>query len=423
MRLTENSKMIMNFLSKKNCVPTIDHSKKTNEILLHLYDDIKAAFEYVKNLKSSKKFSDFYNVKITRINNINEIPRPRLYSDKAFPEKARVHINEHATYLLIYSFSLFQRTIRFRFIVEDVYVSENIETYNKYVDSMLTWMYILNEYSSKECSRELDVYLYFTSLKKMLPETNVSVLSETNVNTAYTTTCPKISDIVIFRREEWFKVFMHETFHNFALDFSDMNTERCTKHILEIFPIKSEVNLFEAYTEFWAEFMNVLFCSYIAMRDKNDHHEFLENAEYLLQLERTFGFFQLVKTLDFMGLKYKDLYAKNVASATAREILYKEKTSVFSYYVLNLVLFNNYPGFLNWCDKNNLSLLQFKKTASNLDEFCNYIEKNYKKSTIVHGVACTEQLLDKLKLSKKKMTNSKMNYLMQNMRMAVCELG
>jgi hypothetical protein len=421
MKLTENSELIMSFLSKKNCVSQVNMTKKTKQILLKLYNEIKLANDYISSLKS-KKGSDFYNLKITRINNVTEIPRPRLYSDKAFPEKVRSHINDHATYLLVYSFSLFQRKIKFKFIVEDELINNNVDTYNRYVDSMLLWMYILNDYSSNECSKELEVYLYFTTLKKILPETNISVLSENNVNTAYTTTCPKVSDIVIFRKEEWFKVFMHETFHNFALDFSDMNVENCTKRILSIFPIKSDVNLFEAYAEFWAEFMNSLFCSFFAMHDKSNEDEFLSNAEYFLHFERTFGFFQMAKTLDFMGLKYKDLYSNNKASIASREILYKENTSVFSYYVLNLILFNNYQGFLAWCNTNNLSLLQFKKTNRNLDEFCNYIEKNYKTKSMLDGVSCTENLLAKMK-SKKNVSNQKISYLMRNMRMTVCELG
>ena len=246
MNLTENSELIMSFLTKKNCVSQVNITKKTKQILLKLYHEIKIAHDYVCSLKN-KKGHDFYNFKITRINNITEIPRPRLYSDKAFPEKIRSHINDNATYLLVYSFSLFQRKIKIKFIVEDEIINNFIDTYNRYVDAMIMWMYILNDYSSKECSKELEVYLYFTTLKKILPETNISVLSENNVNTAYTTTCPKVSDIVIFRKEEWFKVFMHETFHNFALDFSDMNVENSTKRILSIFPIKSDVNLFEAY--------------------------------------------------------------------------------------------------------------------------------------------------------------------------------
>ena len=37
----------------------------------------------------------------------------------------------------------------------------------------------------------------------------------------------------------------------------------------------------------------------------------MKNAEYLIHLERTYSFFQLVKTLDFMGLRYIDLYSKS----------------------------------------------------------------------------------------------------------------
>ena len=142
MKLTENSKMIMNFLSKKNCIPILKHSKNTDQILLKLYAEIKVAAEYLAAIKANKKFNDFYNVKITRINNISEIPKPRVYSDKAFPEKVRAHINENATYLIVYTFSLFQRHIHFKFIAEDDSIDENIGTYNKFVDMMLIWMYI-----------------------------------------------------------------------------------------------------------------------------------------------------------------------------------------------------------------------------------------------------------------------------------------
>lgn len=420
MKLTENSKIIMSFLTKKDCISPVRLTNKTKQLLIKLYNEIKTANNYILSLKN-KQLIDFYNVKIQRINNIKEIPKPRLYSNRSFPEKVRNHINEHATYLLVYSFSLFQRKIQFKFIVEDKNINNTIHDYNRYVDIMLSWIYILNNYSSKDCSKELDVYLYFSNLKKILPESNISILNENNINTAYTTTCPIISDIVIFRKEEWFKVFIHETFHNFALDFSDMNVENATKRILNIFPIKSDVNLFEAYAEFWAEFMNSLFCSYFAMHNKNNENEFIYNAEYFLHFERTFGFFQLVKILNFMGLKYNDLYSNNKSSITSRKFLYKENTSVFSYYVLNLVLFNNYQGFLQWCDTNNISLFQFKKTDKNLDEFCNYIEKNYKTNTILNGIDCTKNLLEKMKLSKNK--NKTNTYLMQNMRMTICELG
>jgi len=422
MKITETSKIIMEFLSKKNCIKEVNHTKKTDKSLLKLYNDIRDADIYINSLKENTKLIDFYNIKVSRINNVNEIPKPRLYSDKSFPEKIRNHIDENATYLLIYVFSLFGRHIKFKFIVEDQKINDNIETYHSYVDRMLMWLYIINDYSSKECSKELEVYLYFTSLKKILPSSNISILNENNVNTAYTTTCPKVSDIVIFRKEEWFKVFIHETFHNFALDFSDMNVEQATKRILDIFPVKSNVNvnLFEAYAEFWAELMNSLFCSYFAMGNKSDKVEFLENAENFLYFERSFGFFQMVKTLAFMGLRYNDLYSKNKTSVISRDILYKENTSVLAYYILTSILFNNYSGFLSWCDENNFSLLQFKKTNKNLESFCSFIEKNYKTKSMLDSVECSENLLAKLNLKK---NNYKIGYLLKNMRMTACELG
>jgi L-rhamnose isomerase len=68
------------------------------------------------------------------------------------------------------------------------------------------------------------IYIYHTSLLKILPNTNVDILNENNVNTAFTRTCPSNSEIVVFRKEEWFKVFIHETFHSFGIDFASMNT-------------------------------------------------------------------------------------------------------------------------------------------------------------------------------------------------------
>ena len=209
---------------------------------------------------------------------------------------------------LTFTFSLFSRNITLHFIVEDE--KPDVETFEKYVDAIYMWIYILSSYASKRCSNSLVVYLYFTSLEKSLPSSNVETLDELNVNTAFTTTCPRDSEIVVFRKEEWFKVLIHESFHNFALDFSDMNNSHAHKCILDIFKVNSNVNLYESYTEFWAEIMNALFCSFYTLKNKRDIDQFLSNSEFFINFERTYSYFQLVKALDFMGLTYEDLYSK-----------------------------------------------------------------------------------------------------------------
>jgi hypothetical protein len=244
------------------------------------------------------------------------------------------------------------------------------------------------------------------------------ILNENNVNTAFTTTCPANSEIVVYRKEEWFKVFIHESFHNFGLDFSDMNTQDCTNHILQLFNVHSEVNLYESYTEFWAEIMNAAFSSFFLLKEKTNLEEFLSTMETIIHYERTYSFFQMVKTLHFMNLTYANIYTKDSANQVLSETLYKEKTSVLSYYIIKTILLNNYSGFLNWCKKYNLSLLQFKKTTSNLKAFCVFIEKNYKTPSMLKNIDKTEVFFQKLK-NKKTNNNS---YILTNMRMSVCEM-
>jgi len=199
-----------------------------------------------------------------------------------------------------------------------------------------------------------------------------------------------------------------------------MNNSRCKNRILNIFPVHSEVNLYESYTEFWAEIINALFCSFFSLKNKNNIEEFLSYSEFFINFERTYSFFQLVKTLRFMGLTYKDLYSKNINSKIMRETLYKENTNVLSYYVIKTILLNNYQGFLFWCKKHNLSLLQFKKTLANQDEFCNFIEKNYKTSSMLESIDISQKFLNNLYSKNKKLYDK---YVLTNLRMSICELG
>jgi hypothetical protein len=420
MKLTQESRNLMSFFINNNCLPHIKQTKKTSSILKKLYNEIKNAVSYIQQAKS--KMGDlFYKLVIEHITNIKQIPKPKTFPPNAFPPDIRKHIDEYSLSLLTYSFHIFNKKINISFLTEDDNPEQLIETYNTYVDYMLVWLCIVDGYSSRNCSNDLNIYIYHTTLLKLLPNSNIEVLDENNINTAFTRTCPKDAEIVVFRKEEWFKVFIHETFHNFGLDFSNMNTTTCNSKILSIFPVNSDVNLYEAYTEFWARLMNSLFCSYLNMKNKNDVHEFLENAEVFINFERIYSFFQMVKVLKFMNMSYKNLYEKSTNSEYIRKTMYKEETSVLSYYIITLILFNNYQEFLSWCNTNNTVLLQFKKTISNLDSFCKFIEKKHNSKTILDGVSCTEKLMIKVNRNSKKKKD--LLYIANNLRMTMCELG
>ena len=417
MKLSKNSKQLMLFFTQNKYINSVKQTKRTDNILNELYNDILNAYKYLLFLKQK---GSYYTITTKKVLTASQISKPQNFNSNSFPELVRKHIDELTMSEITYNFSLYGRNIKIHFIVEDDNVELEIETYNKHVDSIIMWLYILNQYASKQCANSLVIYLYFTSLEKKIPNSNIFILDEINVNTAFTTTCPKDSEIVVFRKEEWFKVFIHETFHNFALDFSDMNNNNAHKCILDIFKVNSNVNLYEAYTEFWAEIMNALFCSFFSLKNKNDIEEFLSNAEFFINFERTFSFFQLVKTLDFMGLTYTDFYSKSDRSRINRENLYKEKTSVLSYYIIKTIMINNYQGFLSWCKTNNLSLLQFKKTLKNQNDFCKFIENNYTSSSMLNGVSETKSFLNDMRKKSKRMN---LSYILSNLRMSICELG
>jgi hypothetical protein len=428
MKLTNKSKQILSFFTNNKYIHHIKHTNATNTILLKLYYDILNAYKFLQSIKKNNT----YDYEITKIQNSLEITKPKNFNYNSFPQVIRDHIDELSLSEIAYSFSLFNRKIKVVFVVEDPNIELKINTYNKYVDSIIMWLYILNLYSSKQCANSLVIYFYFTSLEKKLPVSNIYILDEKHINTAFTTTCPKDSEIVIFRHEEWFKVFIHETFHNFGLDFSDMNNDNCHNYLLKIFKVNSLVNSYEAYTEFWAEIINALFCSFYSLKNANrendtvvNQREFLSNAEFFINFERCYSFFQLVKVLDFMGLSYEDLYLNKLENQLLRETLYKENTNVLAYYVIKTVMMNNYPSFLTWCDKNNLSLIAFKKTIANQQKFCEFIEKNYKSASMLENVDNTKLFLEQLK---KKKTNAVINsktkhFLLTNLRMTICELG
>ena len=421
MKISENSNNLLNFFIKNKHINYVSQNSKTKKIIKTLYENILEAYEYTNNLKQTEdnKINKF---DIKKINSVNQIPKPNSFSSDAFPKEVIKTIDKHSNYVVSYDFVIpdknknIKRKITIFFITEKEYDKAKI---NKYINVIMMWLFILNKYTTKKCAETLKVYFYFTSLEKQIPQQGIEdiVLDEYNINTAFTRTCPSNSEIVVFRKEEWLKVFIHECFHNFALDFSDIGCNEGNNYILNIFPVDSEVNLFEAYAEFWAEIINILFCSFFLLKDKTDINNFIYNTEILINFERTYSFFQLAKVLDFMGMTYQDLYLKNTHSKMLRETLYKEKTNVLSYYVIKTILLNNYQSFLEWCNKNNLSLLKFNSTSSNITNFCKFIEKNYKINSMINGVDLAEKFL--LRLKKQKQKNK---FLMFNLRMSICEL-
>ena len=440
MKLSKSSLLLLSFFKNRNCIPIVSCNNTSKKIFRSLFNDIYDADLYLQSIKNGNN-NNHYKRSIRTIKSKNDLPVFNNFPSNTFTKEVQNHIHVNMKLILNYSLHMFNRKINIHFIIEKNDLQENnVEKYDNYMNCILLWSYILNKYSSIHCSKDWNIYLYFTSLEKQLPNKNIhlneNVLNYNHINTGFTTTCPQISEIVIFRKEEWFKVFIHESFHNFALDFSDMNVTDLNKAVLDIFPIKTHGNLFEAYTEFWAEIINISFCSYFY--SKPGHVDgflgFLKNVEWLIQYERIYSFFQLNKVLNYMGLTYKNLYSKDKTSVVLRETLYKENTNIFAYYVIKCMFMNNYNGFLTWCYHHNGpgKIIQFSKTQQNLYDFYSFIKKNYKTVSFENNVDCMEKYMLKwqknmysgrgIGVGNGKVKHSHMYYLLNNMKMSIFEL-
>jgi hypothetical protein len=406
MKISSKSDKLIDYFSN-NIFNIIKLTHKTKQIFKILFKDISNAFIFIQKLKKSP-----YLYEVKEIERPNDIIMPTTFNSDSFPENIINHIKLNSECQIKFTFEILERNIVIYFVLEEKNI--DFKKIFEYVDLILMWLFIADEYCSLKCAKQLTIYIYLTSLFKILPISNFEILNENHVNTAFTRSCSINSEIVIFRKEEWFKVFLHETFHNFGLDFSGMNNISCNDEILSIFKVNSEVNLFEPYAEFWAQIMNSCFCSFLYLNDKTNENGFLTNVEILLNNEIQFGIFQLVKVLNFMGMRYGDLYSDKESSIQLRNNFYKENTNILSYFVIKSVLMNNSQGFLDWCYKNNLSLLNFKKTNKNIIKFCDFIKKNYKTKSMCNNIKNTEIFFDE----EKKKSN---NFIFSNLKMSVYE--
>ena len=393
--------------------------KIQNKIFNKLFLDIREADKYVKTLNA---FDNCLSGIVLDIKSKKGLALPSTYSNDYFPQEIRKVIETKTVNKILYYCVLNERKITLTFFT---FKNEtNFAIYDKYAKQVFMLIAILTHYSSSECSKSLNIFIYLTDFKRIIPDNNYTILGSYNVNGGFTTTCDKNSEIVVYRKEEWFKVLIHEAFHNLGLDFSKMNTNQFHSKIKQIFPINSKFNIFESYCEFWARILNSAFCSYNVIDNKNDKDAFKTFLDFFIQIERLFSLFQCNKILKFLGISYQNLYETDNGSHIARENLYKETTNVFAYYIVTAFLLDNYVNVMNWCNKNNLSCFKFNNSQRNLDLFYNLIENSYKRNEFLKNLMCVSNYASKLnkKTNKNnKLANNEINNIFKTTRMTIME--
>ena len=226
-------------------------------------------------------------------------------------------------------------------------------------------------------------FLYLTHHSKFLPRVSRKKIDQICANTAFTTGCVlEATNIHIFREEEWFKVLMHETFHNLGLDFIDLNDAKVNTEIRSVFPVSiTDFRYYETYAELWAEILNVIFIVFLSDLPKKKGRlpvvKWISTVEKMMEIEMRFTMFQAKKILAHSKMKYTDLFIPEKA------VHYHEDTQIFSYYILKSVWMIHLNVFLEFCARQpDGSSLKFHLSPRNLEIFIEKI-KHLAKSKIL----------------------------------------
>lgn len=402
MKISKNIKTIINEFNLNLPIDTIS-TNKIDMVNKTLYNDIHLSYKYIKLLIKKGAL----NIDIKETSPQNKLPYTELMSSKYIPKEIKDEINVVNKGFIEYNIKIYDTNVTLLMMLEESDFN-NLNKYDKMILDALVWIKIGLIYS-KNKTKNIKIYLYLTKQKKMIPKIELSVLNSKNCNTAITTACNPNGEILIFRKEEWFKVLIHETFHLLCLDFSGLNYSNLRLKFKKIFNLDSEYEMSESYSEFWANYINTLFYSYDLLDNKNNFNDFLLYTKFCVEYEKKFALFQMVKILDFMNLTYNELL-NNSTEINLKKRLYKEDTNVFAYYMVKSILLFNYEDFILWCYNNNDNILSFKKMNSNLNSFFLFFKKHYK----------NDILLKKIKEMEKFYSNvDKNSYLYNTLRMTI----
>ena len=195
-----------------------------------------------------------------------------------------------------------------------------------------------------------------------------------------------------------------------------MHLEKIHSKFSKLLNIKSEFNIYESYTEFWAMVFQSMFTASKLTGELKDEKTFLLYLDFILHYEKIFSLFQCVKVLDFMGLRYDILTSNDTINYSLKQLYYKENTNVFSYYIGKLILFYYREDFILWCKKyNKKNLFNFTKTDENLDLFYEFLTTKMFDQKISNDIKKMEGIFKSIK-------KKQGNYINNTLRMTIANI-
>lgn len=173
--------------------------------------------------------------------------------------------------------------------------------------------------ASPENKRKLFSYLYLTNLERKINQLIPHHFSVEQVNGGYTN--KKENKMVVWRKEDGLKVFIHEMIHFYRLDFYFINNFYVTvNNLAENKICKNDDYVFEAFTDFFA--INY-YCVYLFLL-LEDNDQIIDNFYLIFKKELEFVEKQSIKVLFYANIN------KNIVD---------NETNLYCYYLLKYYLY------------------------------------------------------------------------------------
>ena len=461
MELTDESQLLFssfNYLLKNNIINLKKQDNNNgynfliNQIFIKLnniYNIAKKDLCNISNFRSLYKSNTNEFKNIMKNNNDNYFKSTKYISDKIIDY---IKTNENKSQLLIYKLPYNNVFIELNFIIYENISPKLLKEFDKYAFNMYISVLLIIILSNntnnrinnlnineKVCSKNgLKVFLYLTPFKKKLPNNN-DIIGAENVNTGFNFACMDDGLIIIYRKEEFFKVFIHECIHNYGIDGSlinfkinyqkNINNKLIYKKFIENFNFNEsisnglfDIGINESLTEFWTNIIIVsvyLYISYVnKCNNRNLNFENLKNGfERLINVQIIFSIFQVIKILDYNNLDLNKIQNMNIINN------YRENTHVLSYYFFKTLLLINYKDFINSnCFTLNKKLLNIRMIENNNNIFLKSLVNYSKQNSFKKMISNVNNLLYELHNVIEDDNNKNILILLNNVKMCVFEI-
>lgn len=340
---------------------------------------------------------------VKTVDSRRSLPRPANSDDDSdyFPDKIRDHILNEPGVAVTYNFSVHKRKVTLHFVEFNKQPTElDMIQMQAHARRVCALLHLVSLHASRDtCSARLSVYIYLTEFEKRFPTQQGQPLDSEHANTGMSYHCAGTNDVVVYRREEWFKVLIHELFHALGLSFIESDMPRGVDAAMQamlqkMYAISHPVRIYETYCEIWARILTVLFDCF-ADDDSNSNLKgtgtnsnnsssssaitelqfqvFMDCAMEGLEANARFARQQCAKLLRYADLSYVILATPTEENRAIVAEKYRENTNVFAYYFLTCVLLHSPDEFMGWCYKNN----PCTKTSKNILQFRTAVLSNF----------------------------------------------